>query len=43
MQNLTTNKYLKKIYNYLIKRLKKLLLETTNNIKIILLNYYINK
>ena len=43
IKNLATNKYLKKVYNYLIKRLKGLLIETNNRIKIILLNYYINK
>jgi hypothetical protein len=43
IKNLTTDKYLKKVYNYLVKRVKKPLLETTNGVKIMLLNYYINK
>jgi hypothetical protein len=43
VKNLATNKYLKKVYNYLIKRLKGLLIETNNGIKITLLNYRINK
>ena len=43
MKNLTINKYLKKVYNYLVKRLKGLLIETNNGIKTTLLNYYINR
>jgi len=43
IKNLATNKYLKKVYNYLIERLKGLLIETNNGIKTMLLNYRINR
>jgi len=43
IRNLATNKHLKKVYNHLVERLREPLAETTNRVKIILLNYYINK
>jgi hypothetical protein len=43
VKNLATNKHLRKVYNHLVKRLKGPLIETNNGIKIILLNYYINR
>jgi len=43
IKNLATNKYLKKVYNHLIERLKGLLIETNDGIKTMLLNYRIDR